>query len=201
MNRRILAAVLAAVLCIGSGSLAAGAVEVDSGSTYCFGTADFSQEALTGICLTDLPAKGRLMLGSRILQPGDILTADQVAQMTFAPVRSESDTAAEVAYLPIFADRVAQEAVMTISIRGKEDKAPVAEDMALETYKNLPNSAKLKVFDPEGETMTFAVTRQPRRGTVTIAEDGESATIERPATPYARLIEGFVSMNAICDLS
>lgn len=173
MLRRTLAAVLAAVLCVGGGSLAARAAEVESGAVYCFGSADFGPEQeLLGICLTELPDCGSTMLGSRILRPGDILTAGQLAQMTFAPVRTEQDAAAQVSYLPIYDRRVEPEAVMTIAIRGREDKPPVAEDMALETYKNLPNSAKLKAKDPEGEPMTFTVTRQPRRGTVTIAEDG-----------------------------
>ena len=61
---------------------------------------------------------------------------------------------------------------MTLSIRGKEDKAPVAEDSALETYKNLEIKGNLKVSDPEGQAMTYAITRQPRRGTVTVKEDG-----------------------------
>jgi hypothetical protein len=42
----------------------------------------------------------------------------------------------------------------------------------METYKNLSNEAALKVSDPEGELMTFTVTRQPRRGTVTISPEG-----------------------------
>ena len=153
---------------------AVSAAEVDCDSTYCFSAEDFSSDtSITGICITDLPENmGVLQLGSRILQPGDILTADQVAQMTFSPLRSELDQTVEVGYLPIYEDHVAENAAMTISIRGKEDKAPVAEDSAIETYKNLPNTAKLKVSDPEGQAMTFTVTRQPKRGTVTISEDG-----------------------------
>jgi hypothetical protein len=61
---------------------------------------------------------------------------------------------------------------MTISIRGKTDKAPVAEDSAIETYKNLPNEGKLSVSDPEGEALNYTLMRQPKRGTVEIREDG-----------------------------
>ena len=51
------------------------AVEVDSGSTYCFGAGDFSNEEIAGICITDLPKNlGALMLGSRVLREGDVLT-------------------------------------------------------------------------------------------------------------------------------
>lgn len=173
MFRRTIAALAAAVLCIGCGAVCASAAEVESGSIYCFSPTDFSEEeTITGICITELPENGCVMLNSRILCPGDILTADQVAQMTFAPVNTEVDGAAEVGYLPVYGSRVAEEAQMTISIRGKEDKAPVAEDFAIETYKNLPNTAKLKAEDPEGQPMTYTVTRQPKRGTVTISEDG-----------------------------
>ena len=42
----------------------------------------------------------------------------------------------------------------------------------METYKNLPNEALLKVKDPEGKKLTFTVTRQPKRGNVVVREDG-----------------------------
>ena len=61
---------------------------------------------------------------------------------------------------------------MTSAIRGKEDKAPVAENSTLETYKNLSNQGKLKVSDPEGKELTFSVLRQPRRGQVQLMADG-----------------------------
>ena len=151
------------------------AAEVDCDDTYCFQSGDFSPDStLEGICITGLPesSAGTIMLGSRVLQPGDILTADQVAQMTFVPLLTETDTEAQVTYLPIYEGRVERTAVMTISIRGKEDKAPIAENSTLETYKNLANEGTLKVSDPEGQKLTYTVTRQPKRGTVTIREDG-----------------------------
>ncbi|MDY3224358.1 MAG: Ig-like domain-containing protein [Candidatus Faecousia sp.] len=174
MVRTRIIALFCALCCVFGLCAAVSAAEVDSGSTYCFGTGDFSQEEpITGICITDLPEDlGALMLGSRILREGDVLTADQVAQMTLSPLRTETDQTVELGYLPIYEGRVAEGAVMTISIRGKEDKPPVAEDSALETYKNLPNTGKLKASDPENQSLTFTVTRQPRRGTVTIAGDG-----------------------------
>lgn len=153
---------------------AAAAAEVESGASYCFSPTDFSQEDdLTGICITDLPKEeGLLCLGTRILQPGDILTAEQISRMTFSPVGTETDREVAVGYLPIYKNHVAEESALTLSILGKEDKAPVAEDFAMETYKNLPGNGKLKVTDPEGQTMTYTITRQPKRGTVEIQSDG-----------------------------
>ena len=175
MFRNRILAMLAALLLLCGTVGTVSAAEVDCDSVYCFSAGDFSaEEDLAGICITDLPESsvGTILLGTRVLREGDILTADQVAQMTFSPLRTEEDASAQVGYLPIYADRVDPSAAMTIAIRGKEDKAPVAEDSAVETYKNLPNTSRLKVSDPEGQSMTFTVTRQPRRGTVTISEDG-----------------------------
>ena len=166
---------LAALLCLGAAAAPASAAEVDCDSIYCFSSGDFSSDdTLKGICITGLPDPhtGTILLGTRVLRPGDILTAEQVSQMTFSPLLTESDRSAEVSYLPIYENTVTPSAVMTISIRGKEDKAPVAEDTAAETYKNLAFTGKLKVSDPEGQTMTYTVTRQPKRGTVIIQEDG-----------------------------
>lgn len=151
------------------------AAEISCDDTYCFQAGDFSsEEAVEGICITGLPdcSVGTIMLGSRVLRPGDILTADQVAQMTFVPLLTETDQSAEVTYLPIYADRVEKATTVTISVKGKEDKAPVAVDSTLETYKNLANEGTLKVSDPEGLQLTYTITRQAKRGTVTIREDG-----------------------------
>ncbi len=166
---------LVAVICLLGLVMGAAALEVDSDTTYCFTRDDFSEEeTLTGICITGLPdpSTGTVMLGSRVLRSGDILTAGQIDAMTFLPVASQSDQQAVVTYLPIYENRVAPATTMTISIRGKVDQVPVAEDQAIETYKNLSNSAPLKASDPEGKALTYTVTRQPKRGTVTINEDG-----------------------------
>ena len=175
MFRTRIICAMAAAACVMGLCAGAGALEVDCDTTYCFSAEDFSkEEPLQGICITGLPDAnvGTAMLGRRVLQPGDILTAEQLAQMTFAPLRTEEDQEAVVTYLPIYENRVAPAATMTISVRGKEDKAPVAQDHSLETYKNLPNEGVLKVEDPEGQTLTYTVTRQPKRGQVTVNTDG-----------------------------
>lgn len=176
MSRSLFLKLTAAMLCICAAAMPVFAAETDGDCVYCFSDSDFSENAdeLCGICITSLPdaACGTVTLGSRIIRAGDILTRDQVARMTFCPASAESDALARVGYLPIYETCVEPEAEMTISIRGKQDKAPIAEDSALETYKNLENEGCLRVTDPEGSEMTFAVIRQPRRGTVEIRSDG-----------------------------
>lgn len=172
---RFLSLALACVCVLGA-AIPAFAQEVECDTTYCFSSGDFTdaEEPLSGICITGLPESdtGTVMLGKRVLRSGDILTADQVAQMTFHPLRTREDKVAEVTYLPVFANRVEPAAVMTLSIRGKEDKAPVAQDSALETYKNLSNDGKLPASDPEEQPITYTLVRQPRRGIVELRQDG-----------------------------
>ena len=165
-----------AVCCLLGLGVSAVAPEVDSDAVYCFTGEEFSQEeeAVVGVCIMDLPdpATGTVLLGNRVLRPGDILTAQQLAKLTFQPLRREEDSQAAISYLPIYENRVEKEAVMTIGIRGKDDKAPVAQDFSLETYKNLPNEGKLKASDPEGQSLTFTVVRGPKRGSVEVTADG-----------------------------
>lgn len=174
MYRKKLLCLLLTCMCIVS-AISVHAAEVDCDASYCFTAEDFSDDdTLTGICVTGLPDKntGSILLGTRVIQVGDILTKDQVKAMTFVPLETETDQVACITYLPIYENRVETTATMTISIRGKKDQPPVAQDQALETYKNLPNSAPLTASDPEGKALTYTVTRQPKRGQVEIAEDG-----------------------------
>ena len=171
---RFLCLILALCCLLSLGGMAF-AAEVDCDATYCFTSADFSEkDNLMGICITQLPdaGTGTVMLGNRVIRSGDILTAEQLTQMTFSPLRTEADQDAVVTYLPIYENRVEPSTTMTISIRGKADNAPVAEDFAMETYKNLPNQSRLKASDPEGEKLTYTLVRQPKRGQVTLNEDG-----------------------------
>lgn len=173
MFRTRMICLLAALCCLMGIAAPAFAAEVECDAVYCFSSTDFSgEDELAGICITSLPDSGAVLLGARVIRTGDILTAGQIDQMTFDPLLSDTDQEVQVCYLPIYADRVEAETSMSIQVIGKADQAPVAEDSALETYKNLSNEAQLKVTDPEGEALTFTVSRQPKRGDVVIREDG-----------------------------
>ena len=166
---------LVALACMLSFGTVAMAAEVDCDTVYCFVSEDFAgEDTLKGICVTGLPEPetGTVMLGMRVIRAGDILTAQQLEQMSFSPLRTENDRDAVMTYLPIYENRVDKAATMTLAIRGKEDLAPQAQDSMLETYKNLPNEGILQAQDPEGEALTFSLVRKPKRGTVELREDG-----------------------------
>ena len=52
--------------------------------------------------------------------------------------------------------------------------APVARDVEISTYRDIPYEAQFLASDSEGDDMTYAVVQEPRKGTVTI--DGVNFT-------------------------
>ena len=160
----------AAVLCAALLSTSASAAET-AGAEFCFSQADFG-ESLTGICVTAVPDRGMIFLGDRVIRSGDVLAVSQLSGLTFAPAQSEADEAVSMRYLPVRSSGVEKEAELVISIRGRRNDPPAAEDTRVETYKNLPIEGLLSVSDPEGDAMTFTLTRSPRRGEVILRDDG-----------------------------
>lgn len=53
------------------------------------------------------------------------------------------------------------------------DGAPVAENLELTTYRGISVGGRLKAFDPEGEEVHFRITTEPRKGSLTLGENGE----------------------------
>lgn len=152
-KRRILTAALCAMVLAASVS----AAELPLSS------ADFG-EGLTGVWITAVPEGDTLHLGSRVIRSGDVLTVSQLQSLT---LRGEQDAA--IRYLPIRDGGVDAEAELVFS---RKNDAPTAEDSLMETYRNLPNEGLLSVSDPEGEALSFTLTRAPRRGEVILREDG-----------------------------
>ena len=126
-----------------------------------------SAQELTGAWITEVPKGDALHLGSRVIRAGDVLTTAQLEGLTLL-----GETEAVIRYLPILSGGLQPEAELVIALGTRKNEAPTAEDSLLETYRNLPNEGLLKVSDPEGDVLTFTLTRQPRRGDVVIREDG-----------------------------
>ena len=49
-----------------------------------------------------------------------------------------------------------------------EEGAPVAQDVELRTYRDIPCQGQFLASDSEGEDLTFAVAEEPKKGTVTV---------------------------------
>ena len=57
---------------------------------------------------------------------------------------------------------------------------PIAENISLTTYKNVAVEGNFAAVDPDGEGVTFRITKNPARGAVTQAEEGSSVFTYTP---------------------
>ena len=52
--------------------------------------------------------------------------------------------------------------------------APIAQAFSLTTYRDVAVSGTFTGVDPQGEPLTFRVTENPARGSVTLAQEGSA---------------------------
>jgi VCBS repeat-containing protein len=128
--------------------------------------ADFSGTvALDGIVVTAVPGDESLTYGTRTVRAGDILPAAALDALTFSGTETET-----ISYLPVSGGVVGTQT--TLALRPAKNEAPTATDQQFETYKNIPLTEALNAADPENGALTYQVTKEPKRGTVTISDDG-----------------------------
>jgi len=163
----------------------------------CFaaGQEEATPETLDGIVITSLPETGTLYCGSRALLRGEGVAAERLDLLRW---ESDGDAAAqEISWLPVYADgRVGAEETCSIcdalqtwgadgraamsDSAGSANTAPIAQELALETYRGIALSGTLPGIDPDGEILRCEIVEQPVRGVVTLGEDGSSYVY----TPY-----------------
>lgn len=171
IGRGILALCLTALLVT---PVLAAEQELSWNDVYCFSQADFQtdSQSLLGVFITDVPdaALGQLRLGSRQVCSGDALTDRQLSELTFVPSGGAAGDAV-ISCLGI-TDTGTRESRMTLKIGSGKNQPPVAEDSEFTTYKNVPGQVPLTISDPEGDALTVTIVKAPKRGDISIAEDG-----------------------------
>lgn len=54
-----------------------------------------------------------------------------------------------------------------------DNSAPVAENFEFETYREVSFGGQLAAVDPDGDTVSFEITTQPKKGSIELGEDGK----------------------------
>lgn len=82
------------------------------------------------------------------------------------------------------------------------DQAPIAENMSISTYKNVPVSGSFQAVDAEGAPLVYQIVSDPARGYVTVAEDGSGTFLY---TPYENKVGKdsftYVAVDPVGNLS
>lgn len=168
-----LALIVLSVFCLATAALAA---ESQPASVYCFSEDDFEENddsTLSGIYVLSVPEDGTatVQLGSRVIRAGDVLSRDSLSSLTLR-TPATADGEAALCYLPLYGGSIGEPAEVNVCVRSGKAGVPVAEDVELETYKNIANDGAFRASDEQDEPLCFQIGTEPKLGTVELREDG-----------------------------
>lgn len=139
-----------------------------------FTAADFTVTgSLEGIMITKTPSTvaGSIYYGNRLLSAGDVVPAEYLDQLCFIP-RGNYESTAALEYMPIYMDEGMSERLsVSITVFEEKNTIPTAENVNAETYKNIAINGIFAGSDEDGDTLTYSLTSDPKRGTVEINGD------------------------------
>ena len=130
---------------------------------------------VSSIVINSLPdfGAGTLTMGGEALMTGDVVSSGALSGMQFTPLSSPSVSDTYFTFTPVFSDGVTGDAVtVSLHLLSKANSAPIAENLELSTYKNVPFSGRFKSTDPDGDSVTYQLVDQPARGSITLNDDG-----------------------------
>ena len=173
MKRTLSTVLCLLLLCalLSCGTLAAN-VRIDNASVYCFSSADFVSAA-RGVYLDAVPAAalGSVRYGSRVLCAGDVLPTAALDALEFHPAAlTEADCS--LTYRAITENGLGAAETLNLQLVAHKDTVPTCEDVSFETYKNIANTGSLAASDEDGDALTYQLVKQPRRGSIELADDG-----------------------------
>ena len=167
-------AALTLVLLVFASSAQALELRVSSPDGLALSAEVFSEsDTLEGVYVASVPSQldAEVSLGARTLRAGDVLDRSMLSQLLVLPAENR-DASCELVYCPIEGGEVQPSRALELSILTGKNEAPVCRDVKFETYKNIANTGVLSASDPEGDTLTYQLVKEPKRGTVDIAPDG-----------------------------
>lgn len=158
------------------------------GATLHFTPDDFAVtgngDDLSSITITALPDRscGVLSVGSQPLEQGAVIRVTALDGLRFQSMNAPTTESTSFSFTPTFSSGTqGEEVTVDLHLLREENQAPIAENMSLCTYKNVPVTGYFQAVDAEGDPLTFQITDTPARGSVAAAEDG---TNRFTYTPY-----------------
>lgn len=157
------------------------------GTTLNFSPADFvspaDKEELSSITITALPDRscGVLSVGTLPLENGAVIRTAALDGMRFQSMNAPTADLTSFSFTPTFSSGTqGPEVTVELHLIREKNQAPIAENMSLCTYKNVPVTGYFQAVDVEGDPLTFQITDTPARGSVASAEDGTNRFVYTP---------------------
>ena len=114
---------------------------------------------------------GRLYIDALPAAGGQTVTRASLDTLFFEPA-TDGETVSSFALADLSPEGVGTVLSCRVSLLDHENLPPQTEKMTFETAKNVSAMLYLPVSDPEGDDMTFSVSRYPKHGTLTLPTSG-----------------------------
>lgn len=157
------------------------------GQAVSFASDDFVVEsgnkALDSILISTLPDYdcGVLTLAGTEVPAGTAVSLSALGGLRFQALRNPAVAATAFTFTPIFSDGTAgADVTVNLYLLSGENGAPVAENLSMTTYRNVPVTGQFAAVDPEGDLLTFRLTEKPARGSVALSEEGGHTFVYTP---------------------
>ena len=112
---------------------------------------------------------------------GTSIDATALEGLRFQSAQNPTVTTTSFLFTPLFSTgQQGEEVTVTLYLLAQENQVPVARNMELVTYKNVPITGYFDAVDSDGDPLTFQLTSTPARGSVALAEDGSSRFVYTP---------------------
>lgn len=156
------------------------------GQSLSFCQEDFAGSAkddLACVTITTLPehSSGILAVGGQTVSAGTVVHAQAVDGLCFHPATATTAASASFVATPTFSSGTQGEPItVNIHLLTAPNQAPIAENLSLQTYRNVAVTGRLQATDTDGDGLTFQLTSSPARGSVTISEDNSGSFVYTP---------------------
>ena len=157
------------------------AKNVYPGATVVFSEDDIKSNTLSknlpsAFLISGLPRSdvGLLYLGEKVLAEGNIVSADSFGSLLFVP-KSKSEFSAEISLVPLTSEENvslgSSPVTVTVNFTKTPNSPPVAAELELETYKNMPIELSLSAYDHDGDDLTYTVVLQNGDGSLALEDN------------------------------
>ncbi len=141
--------------------------------------------SLQTVTITSLPGveDGELMMGSLRVSAGQVISAANLAMLSYVPADGTVPSEASFTFAP---NDAGYEMVCNVYVLKELNYSPTvsiatAQALSVSTYRNYAGYGNLTAYDPEGDSLTYEVITAPRHGLLimTDAECGEYVYLPR----------------------
>ena len=163
------------------------------GSDIYFTESDFASVSglhnITAVTVVSLPdvLSGKLMLNDREVMKNQTINSEDLSKLHFSPSFSYPTEATFRVKINGYSGEELECSIFTLD---KINYAPVTgkaagdSGEAVQTFKNITVFGSMKVLDPEKDSLTYEITKQPKKGIVTVTNRATGAYTYTPIANY-----------------